>query len=236
MSSLFFVRHGQASFLSDNYDNLSSLGRRQSQSLGNSLIRQNQIFDEVYCGPRRRQIDTAAEVGNCYQNAGLSWPEPEIVDAFDEHQVDQLVLHHAEALGQSSSTIKRLNETFRHAKTEREKHRSFQILFEAVADKWSRDGISLVETWHDFRERVHHALNSILEKKGSGRRVAVFTSVGPITVAMQRAVQNSDEVALQTGWRISNSSVTRFVFSKNRFTLDAFNCIGHLDSSMQSYR
>ena len=125
---------------------------------------------------------------------------------------------------------------FLQAESDREKHRSFQLLFESVADIWVREKISLVETWDAFRYRVNRAITSIVQKEGRGRRVAVFTSVGPITVAFQRATQTSDDVAMRTGWRISNCAATKFVFSSNRFTLDAFNCIGHLDGSMQSYR
>ena len=236
MSSIFFVRHGQASFLADDYDNLSPLGRRQSQALGDFFVRQNQAFDEVYCGPRRRQIDTADEVGKCLQASSLGWPKPQVVEAFDEHQVDQLVVNHAAELGGANSKINDLNNAFRNAKTDRDKHRSFQLLFEAIADVWVRDGISTVETWNAFRQRVNDALTSIVTKPGRGRCIAVFTSVGPITVAVQRSIESTDQVALQTGWRISNAAVTKFVFSERRFTLDSFNCIGHLESSMQSYR
>jgi hypothetical protein len=39
------------------------------------------------------------------------------------------------------------------------------------------------------------------------------------------------------GWRVRNCSVTDFVFSGKRLTLDAFNGLGHLeDASLWTYR
>jgi broad specificity phosphatase PhoE len=40
MGTLYLVRHGQASFGADDYDQLSELGRRQSVRLGEYLARQ----------------------------------------------------------------------------------------------------------------------------------------------------------------------------------------------------
>lgn len=38
MSVIYLVRHGQASFGSDDYDRLSTIGREQAQALGEYLI------------------------------------------------------------------------------------------------------------------------------------------------------------------------------------------------------
>ncbi len=50
MSRLFLIRHGQASFLSDNYDQLSETGESQAQALGEELTADNIVFDAVFCG------------------------------------------------------------------------------------------------------------------------------------------------------------------------------------------
>ena len=55
MSVLTLVRHAQASFFADNYDELSPLGRKQARLLGEFWVRRQIDFDEVYCGPRVRQ-------------------------------------------------------------------------------------------------------------------------------------------------------------------------------------
>src|SRR4051812_44051919 len=91
MSMLSLVRHGQASFFSDNYDQLSPLGEQQARLLGEYWVRRGVRFDEIYTGPRVRQIETAALAGEAFAKAGLPWPEPQFLDELDEHQVDRLI-------------------------------------------------------------------------------------------------------------------------------------------------
>ncbi|MEZ4371750.1 MAG: histidine phosphatase family protein [Polyangiaceae bacterium] len=59
MSQLLLVRHGQASFLAANYDELSAQGREQSRLLGVHWRSLGLRIDRAICGPRRRQRDTA---------------------------------------------------------------------------------------------------------------------------------------------------------------------------------
>ena len=48
MSRLYLIRHGQASFLSDNYDQLSDMGKNQALELGDNFSSKDIIFDTVY--------------------------------------------------------------------------------------------------------------------------------------------------------------------------------------------
>src|SRR6185436_3297349 len=51
MSLLFLVRHGQASFDRDDYDQLSPQGVEQARLLGIHWTELNLIFDHIYVGP-----------------------------------------------------------------------------------------------------------------------------------------------------------------------------------------
>jgi broad specificity phosphatase PhoE len=66
MSSLFLVRHGQASFLERNYDKLSAKGEEQSRMLGEYWAKLKIGFDRAYSGPKVRQRETARLVGEAY--------------------------------------------------------------------------------------------------------------------------------------------------------------------------
>ena len=59
MASIYVIRHGQASFGSENYDKLSDLGCRQAEVLGHYLRDCNIHFDAVYSGDLQRQRKTA---------------------------------------------------------------------------------------------------------------------------------------------------------------------------------
>ena len=68
-----------------------------------------------------------------------------------------------------------------------------------------------------------------MEVHGSGRRVAVFTSGGVIGAAVRQALDAPDRMAMEVNWRMRNCSLTEFVFTKDRFTLDSFNALPHLE-------
>lgn len=48
MAELYLVRHGQASFGTENYDRLSALGEQQGVWLGEYFARQDIVFDRVF--------------------------------------------------------------------------------------------------------------------------------------------------------------------------------------------
>ncbi len=76
MGTLYLVRHGQASFGAADYDQLSPLGRLQSQRLGAWLRVQGLRFDAVLTGTLRRHAQTWAgiEEGLQARQAALSLP------------------------------------------------------------------------------------------------------------------------------------------------------------------
>lgn len=239
MSLLLLVRHGQASFFAEDYDNLSATGKEQSRLLGLHWARQHLRFDAVFTGPRRRHRETAALAGACMRDAGVPWPEPVVLDEFDEHPVQFLLKSHGPALAARDERIRTLAAQFTEAKSDVEKQRSFQKLFEAFTHRWSRGELDTApsDSWLVFRERVARGIARITDAAGHGRRVAVFTSTGPISVALQHALGMADRVALETGWRVWNASQTGFVFTQDRFTLDTFNTVAHLeDQSLWTYR
>ena len=50
MGTLYLVRHGQASFGADDYDQLSELGHKQSVRLGEYFARKGVHFDALIAG------------------------------------------------------------------------------------------------------------------------------------------------------------------------------------------
>jgi broad specificity phosphatase PhoE len=239
MSSLTLVRHAQASFFAEDYDQLSEQGERQSAALGAYWLAQDRRIDEVYVGPRTRHRRTAEIIEECYRDAGRDWPDIVSLDDFDEHHVDQLARMEGTSLADNLSDLEPLAGKFREAQDPVEKQRAFQLFFEALVGYWvaGKTGEE-IESWQQFRRRILHGLEHVISANDlSGRRVAIFTSVGPITVILQRALQCPDKSALETGWRTWNCSLTEFAFSGQRLTLDRFNALPHItDTSQWTYR
>jgi broad specificity phosphatase PhoE len=231
MSVLTLVRHAQASFLADNYDELSALGREQAQSLGAFWVSNGIDFDEVYCGPRVRHRDTAAIVGTVFTGAGRSWPDPVVLEELDEYDLGSLLQHLAPDLSRRDAAFADLQEGYRRNRDGPERTRSFQRMFEALTLHWATTSCAVagVEEFAGFRDRVERGLNLVMEKPGSGRRVVLFTSGGFIGASISRALDAPDRMALELSWRLRNSSLTEIVFTRNRRTLDSFNLIPHLE-------
>src|SRR5262249_15671517 len=85
-----------------------------------------------------------------------------------------------------------------------------------------------VESWPAFRSRVGSAIQRLMAGPPS-RRVAVFTSGGPIGLTLQSSLQAPARSFLEVNWRGRKGAITHFVLGWNRLTLDCFNTIPHLD-------
>jgi broad specificity phosphatase PhoE len=239
MSVLYVVRHGQASFFEDDYDQLSPLGIQQSQLLGQYWIDQSIEIDEVYSGSLSRQRQTAESTGESFAKAGGNWPELKVVSGLNEYSSEGIMNVLRPELTEKHADVRRLSEEFDTATDPRQRYRTFHRLLEAlmkyyIAGEYEAEGF---ETWQEFHGRVTAAFSQILSKPERGRRVAVFTSGGPVGIAIQTALQAPQQQAAELHWRVCNASVTTFQFSQGRITLDQFNAIPHLTSEpLRTYR
>ena len=239
MGRLILVRHAQASFLSRNYDQLSALGETQARQLGDYWANRNVSFERVSSGPANRHRQTAQIVAEAYRRTGGSFPEPSILKEFDEFQGDAVVSESLPQLLERDEKIRRLHSAMAKATGETEKRAAFQRLFEAIVSIWVNGEIALknVESWQEFCARVNRGLSALLAKSGKGELAVIFTSGGPIAVAMQRALHLSAQDTLQVAWMSRNCSFSEFLFASDRFTLSSFNSFPHLDDdSLLTYR
>jgi broad specificity phosphatase PhoE len=120
-----------------------------------------------------------------------------------------------------------------------ERSRTFQRMFEVLLRHWQTitHAIDGVESWTSFRDRVRRGLDHIRSRPGNGRQVAAFTSGGFIGTAVHLAMGASDHSALEVNWRIRNCSLTHFIFTRDRLTLDSLNAVPHLeDAEVLTYR
>jgi broad specificity phosphatase PhoE len=239
MSRLFLVRHAQASFLEQTYDKLSALGEVQSSLLGEFWARHQLAFDRVCSGPCLRQKDTATIVAAGYRKANLAFPEIQVMPEFDEYQGEAVLEGSLSALLESDREISILHDAFQASHDPQSRRRTFQKLFEAVIEKWVDGKIpsNSVEPWRDFASRVNAGLTKFLSSAAQNERIAIFTSGGPIGLAVQRALDLTAQNTLRVSWMAQNCSFSEFLYSKDRFTMSSFNSAPHLDDpSLQTYR
>lgn len=241
MSSLLLVRHGQARFLSEDYDRLSNLGEQQARALAEFWLQRGIRPNRVYSGSLLRQQRTAQVVGEIFQATGEQWPSLEVIPGLNEYPADDIVAQLGPALAANDPDLAALIATAEQAGDEASRYRSVHRMLEAVIARWVHGDYddSLVPglmRWQAFSNGVRAALQAIMAKAQPGSTVAVFTSGGPVGVSLQTVLEAPDIKAAETNWRVHNCSVTRFTFSGARVSLDSFNDVSHLHSDFLTYR
>ena len=234
MSMMTLIRHGQASFFASDYDQLSTLGEEQSRLLGRYWGTHGYRVDEVYTGPRLRQQQTAELIGESFRQAGGDWPSPVVLAGLDEYDLTGFMQHVAPALAARDSHFASLVEAYQQSTPHGDRLRSFQSMFEQLLLDWQSETVPManVESWTEFRQRVEKTIQQIQKVAPQSCRVAVVTSGGFIGTAVQSTLAAPDRSALELNWRVRNSSLTEFVFTRDRLTLDSFNSVPHLPKAL----
>ena len=183
MSQIILVRHGQASFLADDYDKLCANGEAQSGLLGQFWSQRGVVFDAVYSGPRARQRETARIVGEAYRSAGIAFREPKVMNEFDEYQAEAVLRECLPQLLHDNPEIREMRREFEAALDHADRRKTFQQLFEAVISTWVAGEITAanVESWNDFCLRVERGLAQVIRDTPPSATAVAFTSAGPKT-------------------------------------------------------
>lgn len=234
MGEIFLVRHGQASFGAADYDRLSERGRRQAHLLGAHWGRIRCRFDAVVSGRMRRQRETWEALGEAPEAPTL--PAPELAAAWDEYD------SHAIWDALLPQVLAAQPELAADAAAPPGDRQAFQRLFSAVMRLWVA-GAPLppeIPRWGEFTRAVAAALAEVAAAASGRRRVAVFTSGGPIAAAVQAVLGLSDAATLELSWQIYNASVTRLRCGRRGVALCGFNEVAHLelagDPALLTYR
>jgi broad specificity phosphatase PhoE len=239
MSRIILVRHAQASFLEPIYDKLCATGEVQACLLGEYWARRGVLFRRAWSGPRVRQVQTARMVEEGYRRLGREFPELAVTNEFDEYPAEAVLKLGLPRVLEKSQEVRDLHRAFEQARDAGQRKRTFQQMFEAVIGMWVSGELVVdgVESWQDFCARVDRGITTIVNGATPAGDSVIFTSGGPIGVAMRRALHLSHADTLQLTWMSHNASFTEFLSSGSRFTLSAFNAHPHLeDESLLTYR
>lgn len=219
MASIYFIRHGQASFGSDNYDKLSELGIKQARLAGEYLQKTDVKFDAFYSGTLLRQRETAQQVAEAYQEAALILPELQIDERLNELDANDIVV---KLMPLVAKTQPEINDWMSQAQTNK---KAYQYILRACFKYWQAldydiDGL---ESWSSFYGRIKSCVDDIIAEQGSGKDVAVFTSGGVIAAVVQYALGLTDEGNYQVFEPVINASITHCKYTKDQFTLNYYN-------------
>lgn len=246
MSTLYLIRHGQASYGVANYDRLSALGVQQARAIGTALAgspMHARRIDALYAGPLVRQRGTADHLREAALEAGRPLPEPTIIEEFSEYPAFELLRHWVPLLVEENPAFQALSGAGA------ESPETIQLLdraFENIIGRWCRGEIETpgVESFAAFAGRVQRGIERIVAGHGKGARVAAVTSGGVIGVAMRLALDFAHARTLEAGRLVRNASISEFVYRSRTFawapgdfSLVGFNHVDHLGAlEMITYR
>ncbi len=220
MATVYLIRHGQASFGQENYDQLSAKGWEQGRVLGRWL-KAKVAPKAVFGGNMERHRETVEAIAGGY---GDDLPDMQAVEGFNEFDHTQVIKRFRPEWADREKMARDLAVFPKPAS-------AFQQVFEQAVARWvgGQYDPEYAETWTDFQARVITALDRLLEY-AEGGDVLVSTSGGPIAVIVQHLLQLSDRKTLEMNSVIANASVSRLLYSGSRRSLAVFNNYSHLEA------
>lgn len=210
MPVVMLVRHGQASFGAQDYDELSDLGRRQAAAVGAELRRRALRDPVVVHGSLRRQRDTAAlALPGVGARADARWDEYDHLD---------LLKRYATARDGPAPTSSK----------------QVQHLLDAALLAWVEHGDA--GGWPAFSGGAIAALEELVADLGRGRDAVVFTSGGVVAAVGAHLLRGGAETVVALNRVTVNGAVTKLVSGSSGTSLVAFNEHAHLDPADVTYR
>ncbi|WP_339488175.1 histidine phosphatase family protein [Pseudomonas sp. EL_65y_Pfl2_R95] len=224
MGKIYLIRHGQASFGTDDYDVLSPIGIRQAEIVGAHLGAQGIELDRCFSGSLRRQRHTATSAMEALSKCGLAAPPLQIEPAFNEFDAEAVIRALVpDILSEEPAAL----DILRNGKLQRNE---FQRLFALLMGRWisgEHDRPEL-QSWLSFVGLVEQGLNRVLENAHNKENIAVFTSGGTITALLQLITGIRPDKAFELNWQIVNTSLSCLKFRGKQVSLASFNSNVHL--------
>lgn len=229
MTTIYLIRHGQASFGQENYDQLSDLGQQQAARLGAVLGQRIEPFDAVCLGTMERHKQTAR---NCLNGFSASFDHDALKFDAGWNEYD-----HQDILRQFRPEFVTANSMMNYIRQQADPKKAFEKDFNDAINRWmSGDYDSdYSETWSDFTARVHTALNNTLADNSGKKRIAVFTSGGPISLVSQYLIGVPQEKIMQMNWTLLNCGVTKLVSTGSRLFVASLNEHTHFEGAMNKH-
>lgn len=201
MTTIYFIRHGQASFGAESYDQLSPNGELQAKILGQYF---DQILKEapvVVSGSMQRHQQTACiSLAECF-------PKVDVLtnSAWNEFNHQQVFAHYEPRFNEphllKADVAKESNPRAYLAK-----------IFEGAIERWTGGDYhhEYDESWPEFKSRIEVALQDLCDElaQSKPRYAVVFTSGGVISVVAGKLLGLSPNKTFALNWAIANSSMT----------------------------
>ncbi len=219
MGVVLLIRHGQASFGSEDYDQLSELGQEQARVLGHALRTRVPRLGIVVVGSMRRHRQTAEL---CLREMG-SGASIVVDPSFDEFDHDEII-----ARLEPRFTDKRVLSA--ELSGAAEPRRAFQDLFARAMKRWATgQHDDYTESWDAFRMRCSEGFARVAASTGREETSLIFTSGGPIAVVMSALLAVPQDRAFEIQFRLVNAGVSKVLVGRRGSSFGSLNEHGHFE-------
>jgi broad specificity phosphatase PhoE len=222
MSTLYLVRHGQASFGKEDYDQLSDLGYEQALVAGEYLAKVTQPTTFV-SGSLKRQRQTLQKIKQGYSDkviANSKSLELPAFNEFDHHNILEVVQPnlrepHGHMLASLTTRPDALAE--------------FLALYKHAVNRWIINDGDFKESFSVFTQRIATGLTSLMAMAESDQDIVLVSSAGPISSSIQFGTDLSAESAFSLSDVMINAAITALEYDEKTVpTLLYFNNFQHL--------
>jgi len=232
MGHIYLVRHGQASFGSANYDQLSELGFEQSRLLGQWFANCRQTFQRVVTGGMERHRQTADTCLAQLPRTALADTDWLTDDGFAEFDHEEVIVRHCPEFADREAFQRLLAERGRDSSPNQVLQQLVRSAMQRWMSGWHDDDYT--ETWPAFRHRCVAALERLNDEpapqEGQGRHsTIVFTSGGTIATLMQHILGLQDFQVLDMSWSLANCAVTKLQHRPGQINVSYLNNYAHLE-------
>ncbi|TQV76594.1 histidine phosphatase family protein [Aliikangiella marina] len=222
MATVYLVRHGQASFDSDDYDKLSDLGFQQARHLGLHLTRRLQP-DMIFSGTMRRHQETAHSVLEAFEH--IDSQGLQLMSEWNEFDHQNVIAALNPDWADSSVFRQHI---YQHQNPE---HYFLELFAKGIA-RWVSGEYDeqYNEPWQAFKERTLRAIDKVIEALPDKGRAIVFTSGGPISCVTQNLLSIPDHFLLNMNKSLVNCGVTKIAVTSLGRQVSSLNDHSSFDS------
>ncbi|TFG79903.1 MAG: hypothetical protein E4H19_15990 [Chromatiales bacterium] len=219
MSVLHLVRHGQAAFGTENYDQLTPLGIEQCAQLARHWSGLGRPEPLLFTGRLIRQRDSAEAFARSLGEVTGHRPAVSMVDDLEEYDHATLLREYAIRYREDTD-LAALNRD----------HRAFHLLIRQALERWAAGDLRNFEPYGAFRDRCATALRQLMQQVGRGKTALVFGSAGSLAAAIQPILGLGDWDLLRLKLNFFNTGVTRVLFnSAGAAVVESINALPHLE-------
>lgn len=206
MTSIYLIRHGQASFGKAEYDCLSELGEQQATHLGASFTKRIEGFDKVVSSNIQRHQQTADGCLLAMQQSNI---QPQLDAEWNGYD-------HQDILAQFDSELSTAQGVKTYMSRQDNPHKALEQVISQAFSRWigSQHNDDYIESWPTYQARIKTALANLVSSIDGQKRVAVFSSGGPIALLSQAILGVPTENLMALNWTLVNCGITKLISTK----------------------